>query len=82
MTDPGTRSPDPVGRSGRIASGLGLGALAIMTLVISLAAPGESSRFEKAPEFPSSDPQHWIGPPQSMKALAGQVVILDVWTFG
>ncbi|MEO8362502.1 MAG: hypothetical protein ABI672_20920 [Vicinamibacteria bacterium] len=42
----------------------------------------EGARFEKAPEFPSQDPKEWIGPPQSMKALAGKVVILDVWTFG
>lgn len=40
------------------------------------------ARSEQAPEFPSQDPQQWIGPPQSIRGLAGKVVILDVWTFG
>jgi hypothetical protein len=57
-------------------------ALGVVTLAIALARSGESARYDKAPEFPSQDPKEWIGPPQSLKALAGKVVILDVWTFG
>ena len=50
--------------------------------LLAFAASVQPARFEKAPEFPSQDPKQWIGPPQSLKALAGKVVILDVWTFG
>jgi hypothetical protein len=51
-------------------------------LLLALAASGQSARYDTAPEFPTQDPKEWIGPPQSLKALAGRVVILDVWTFG
>jgi hypothetical protein len=34
-----------------------------------------------APPFPARA-DRWIGPPQSWAALRGQVVLLDVWTFG
>jgi hypothetical protein len=47
-----------------------------------MAASVQPARYDQAPEFPSQDPKEWIGPPQSLKALAGKVVILDVWTFG
>lgn len=59
-----------------------LGVLAGAVLSVTLATFGEGSRFDKAPEFPSKDAKHWIGPPQSLKSLLGKVVILDVWTFG
>ncbi len=59
-----------------------LAALGTATLAIVLARSGEAARYDKAPEFPSQDPKEWIGPPQSLKTLAGKVVILDVWTFG
>lgn len=55
--------------------------LIAMALLVA-ASMAETSRNDKAPEFPSLDPKQWIGPPQSLKALAGKVVILDVWTFG
>ncbi len=35
-----------------------------------------------APPFPSSEATAWIGAPQSLVALRGKVVLLDVWTFG
>ena len=57
---------------------MAVGALLALTLTKAV----ESARFDKAPEFPSQSEKDWIGPPQSMKALAGKVVILDVWTFG
>jgi len=51
-------------------------------LLLAFAASVQPARYDKAPEFPSQDPKLWIGPPQSLKALQGKVVILDVWTFG
>ena len=51
-------------------------------LVSALAASVQPARYDQAPEFPSQDPKQWIGPPQSIQSLAGEVVILDVWTFG
>jgi thiol-disulfide isomerase/thioredoxin len=50
-------------------------------LVLLLAARVLPARYDQAPEFPTQDPKRWIGPPQSLKALRGKVVILDVWTF-
>ena len=52
------------------------------SVLMAFAASVQPARYEPAPEFPSQDPKLWIGPPQSLKALAGKVVILDVWTFG
>ena len=45
--------------------------------------PADSAqRAVKAPEFTHSEPQEWINsPPLKLSALAGQVVLLDVWTF-
>ena len=57
-------------------------AVAGAALFMALAAPRQSARYDTAPEFPTQDPEAWVGPPQSLKALAGRVVILDVWTFG
>jgi hypothetical protein len=56
--------------------------LAAVLGLLALAAAVQPARNDQAPEFPSQDPKQWIGPPQSLKALAGKVVILDVWTFG
>ena len=60
-------------------SGLGLVA-AVLTLPLGRADP--SFRPTRAPPFPTSDPSHWIGTPQSWGSLKGRVVLLDVWTFG
>jgi len=57
-------------------------AVSAALLLLALAASVQPARYDKAPEFPSQDPKQWIGPPQSLKALEGKVVILDVWTFG
>lgn len=51
-------------------------------VLLGFAASVQPARYDQAPEFPSQDPRLWIGPPQSLKALVGKVVILDVWTFG
>jgi hypothetical protein len=51
-------------------------------VLLAFAASVQPARYDKAPEFPSQDPLAWIGPPQSLKALEGKVVILDIWTFG
>lgn len=51
----------------------------LMALLLSaLLAAGVSA----APAFPSQQATSWIGPPQSWEGLRGQVVVLDVWTFG
>lgn len=59
----------------------GHGVFAALVLV-AFAASVQPARHDQAPEFPSQDPKHWIGPPQSLEALSGKVVLLDVWTFG
>ena len=61
---------------------MGRWSVAAALLLMAFAASVQPARYDKAPEFPSQDPKLWIGPPQSLKALAGKVVILDVWTFG
>ena len=66
----------------RAESRRGLLSAALAGLVLAGATMSGSEGPERAPEFPSQDPQEWIGPPQTMKGLAGKVVILDVWTFG
>lgn len=36
-----------------------------------------------APDFPSRDPRMWINSaPLSASDLRGQVVLIDVWTYG
>ena len=50
--------------------------------LLAFAASVQPAHYDRAPEFPSQDPKQWIGPPQSLRALEGKVVILDVWTFG
>lgn len=57
-------------------------AIGVATAAVLAAIPARTARYPKAPEFPTQDPREWIGPPQSIKALAGRVVLLDVWTFG
>lgn len=60
----------------------GKGAVIAAMVMVAFAASVQPARYDRAPEFPSQDPKQWIGPPQSLKALEGKVVILDVWTFG
>jgi hypothetical protein len=56
-----------------------LGALGLLALAA--AAPAASERA--APEFPRADSAGWINSgPLTMRALRGQVVVLDIWTFG
>lgn len=80
--NPRHSKPEAASRARRVSLGLGLGAAGLAVLLMTLAAPGEPARADQAPEFPSQDPQQWIGPPQSIKGLKGKVIILDVWTFG
>ena len=72
---PSTSPPRPVRAAGALF-------LAAVALLIALSRPAETARYDQAPEFPTQDPREWIGPPQSLAALKGKVVILDVWTFG
>ena len=48
----------------------------------SSAGPVEA-RDLAAPDFPTRDPQMWINSsPLSISELRGQVVLIDVWTYG
>ena len=58
-----------------------LGGLAVAAVIAAGAKMGESARYYAAPEFPSQNQKDWIGTPQSLKALSGKVVLIDVWTF-
>ena len=55
-----------------------LALIALGTLLLPASLPAASAA---APALPS-DPKLWIGAPQSWTSLRGQVVLLDVWTFG
>ena len=50
---------------------------------LGLGGPGLSAaeRSRPAPPFPGGA-NRWIGRPANWPALRGQVVLLDVWTFG
>jgi hypothetical protein len=42
-----------------------------------------SARGQTAPDFPTRDPRIWINSaPLSISELKGQVVLIDVWTYG
>jgi hypothetical protein len=56
-------------------------ALALSFLAL-LGKPARSFEPVAVPEFPSLDPRSWIGTPVSVRGLRGQVILLDVWTFG
>jgi thiol-disulfide isomerase/thioredoxin len=47
-----------------------------------LAMPLTGGEPAQAPEFPTTDPAHWVGEPVRLADLRGRVVLLDVWTFG
>jgi hypothetical protein len=62
-----------------------LGLLGVLALGVSggIASPSGHGTSRLAPNFPRHDTAGWINsPPLSMRALRGQVVVLDVWTFG
>jgi len=68
-------------RRRRIAS---LGVLGLLALGAASPAAADRAATERtAPEFPRADPAGWINSePLTMRALRGQVVVLDIWTFG
>ncbi len=63
-------------RPGRLAAGLVLAAL----LLAPWLTAGVDGR--QAPELPARDASAWVGRPVRLADLRGQVVLLDVWTFG
>lgn len=73
MTSPATRA---------VFGGRGFALAAVVVVLIGLSQTAETARERKAPEFPSQDPKHWVGAPQSVRGLNGRVFLLDVWTFG
>jgi hypothetical protein len=54
--------------------------LAVLSSSLLTAAHGET-RLAPAPPFPRSA-SDWIGAPVTWTSLRGQVVLLNVWTFG
>jgi hypothetical protein len=68
-------------RAGLMAVALACG-LALTAGCLSSAGSAEPAH-QAAPEFPTRDPQFWINSsPLSMGGLRGQVVLIDVWTYG
>jgi hypothetical protein len=59
-------------------------AVLLSCAAIVLAITSHHGRAESAPTAPPfpADPARWIGTPQTWDSLRGQVVLLDVWTFG
>ena len=60
----------------RPAAWLLLAALLLAPFVIA------GTRTRDAPELPTRDAAAWVGAPVRLADLRGQVVLLDVWTFG
>jgi hypothetical protein len=55
----------------------------LISLLIALSAAALGAGDRPAPEFPTADPALWINSaPLKISDLRGQVVLLDVWTFG
>jgi hypothetical protein len=63
-------------RPGRLASWLVLAAILLAPFVMA----GADGRT--APELPTRDASAWVGEPVRLADLRGEVVLLDVWTFG
>jgi hypothetical protein len=63
-------------RVGRLPAWAVLAALLMAPFVIAGAGGRE------APELPTREPSAWVGEPVRLADLRGQVVLLDVWTFG
>jgi hypothetical protein len=56
--------------------------MALATMYLSSAVSVEA-RDQAAPDFPTRNPQMWINSsPLSISELSGQVVLIDVWTYG
>lgn len=56
--------------------------MALATWYLSSAVSVEP-RDQAAPDFPTRNPQMWINSsPLSISELSGQVVLIDVWTYG
>ena len=58
----------------------GLFLLSLSTLRTATGVAAATGR--EAPEFPSLEAASWAGPPTSLASLRGNVVLLNVWTFG
>ena len=66
-------------------------AISVLALILGLApmsgclssAGTAEPRDQAAPDFPTQDPGLWINStPLSIAELKGQVVLIDVWTYG
>lgn len=54
---------------------------ALCAFVLLCSSLGAASSTPQAPPFPTAQ-DRWVGAPPTWKSLRGQVVLLDVWTFG
>jgi thiol-disulfide isomerase/thioredoxin len=59
-------------------------AACLVAAFMGLGAKGgdDENAVRAAPPFPSTDAKNWIGTPVTWPELRGQVVMIDVWTFG
>lgn len=57
-------------------------AAAVLAALLAVPASG-AERGRAAPELPEKDPSAWINSrPITLESLRGQVVLIEIWTFG
>ncbi len=57
--------------------------ISVLVTLLALWPCAAAAELPIAPPFPATEPAAWINsPPLSLKALRGQVVLIEFWTFG
>lgn len=55
----------------------------IFAMLLTTPSHAESAKYQKAPEFTQKPSEAWINSkPLTLKELTGNVVLLDIWTYG